>query len=125
MSKCITVHAVILLENGLHLYIERKRLVVVFVTNKNTAEAMFISTADGEKEQREAGKLISNMFIILSKARGREPRGQEVMKFMGNVVLIWRNTTTNNTTGVTCKLPVILTVVSRVYSHFTKVGILI
>lgn len=92
-----------LIENAVQLYI---------ILNKNTAEIMFISTADGEKEQREAGKLISNMFIVLSKARGREPRGQEAMKFMGNVVLILRNTTTNNTTGVTCRLPMILTVVS-------------
>ena len=42
------------------------------------------------------------------------------MKFMGNVVLIWRNTTTNNTTAVTQRLPPVLAALSCVYSNSTK-----
>ena len=46
------------------------------------------------------------------------------MKFMENVVLIWRNTT-NITPAVTQRLPVILRAVSCICRNCTKVGILI
>lgn len=49
---------------------------------------------EGEKDggEKRAGKIILNMFIILSKPqRKRGSRGQEAMKFMRNVFLILRN----------------------------------
>lgn len=39
------------------------------------------------------------MFIFFNETNGRELGGQEAIKFMGNVVLILRNTTTENTTA--------------------------
>lgn len=55
-----------------------------------------------------------------------ESRGQEVEKFMANVVLIWRNTTTNTTgvtTAVTQSLPETWATFTRVHSRFTKAEI--
>lgn len=66
------------MENDLHLYIKRTR-VVVFLVNKKWTETglRFISTADGGKERKRAGKLISNMFIFFTEAKGRELGGRK------------------------------------------------
>lgn len=40
-------------------------------------EVQFISAADGGKQRKQAGKLISNMFIFIGEAKGRELGGRK------------------------------------------------
>jgi len=63
--------------------------VTVLQLNKEQAATRlrFISAADGGEERKPAGKLISNIFIVFPEAR----RGQEAVRFMGNVVLIFNH----------------------------------
>lgn len=59
--------------NDMHLY--RKSL---FLLNKKAETRLrLISSADGGKERKKAGKLISNMFIFFSEGKGRELGGRK------------------------------------------------
>lgn len=67
------------LNDGKQSSINRTRVIVFLQnTNKTKLELRFISSADGGNERKEAGKLISNMFIFFfSEAKGKELGGRK------------------------------------------------